>query len=151
MYLCFNQGCIWRTWSSDFSLSFCCRQKCCNQTFKRGKIRTSTSSVYTLGLNYHLLEILNIPGNHCTRTGWIHFLYTYFLVKMGQVSLALFCSSHNQYYLKFKLRKTSFNKGRVKRKVWKIPQYGGWVCQEWDKIHKKNMPLKSILDHFKSF
>ena len=29
-----------------------------------------------------------------------------------------------------------------------------WVGQEWDKLHKKtkeNMPLKSILDHFKLF
>ena len=28
--------------------------------------------------------------------------------------------------------------GRVQKKVWKIPHLGGWVFQEWDKIHKKN-------------
>ena len=41
------------------------------------------------------------------------------------------------------------NKGRVK-KMWIYPHLDGWVCQDGDKIHKKNMPLKSILDHFKS-
>ena len=49
------------------------------------------------------------------------------------------------------------DKGRVKKKrkiVCKITHLGGWVAQEWDKLHRKNeknMPLKSILDHFNSF
>ena len=44
-------------------------------------------------------------------------------------------------------------KGRVKKteKLCKITQLDGWVIQEWDKLHAKNIPLKSILDHFKSF
>ena len=43
-------------------------------------------------------------------------------------------------------------KGRVKKneKIWIYPYLGGWVFQEKVKIHKKNMPLKSILDHCQS-
>ena len=40
--------------------------------------------------------------------------------------------------------------GRVK-KMWIYQHLGGWVGEDGDKIHKKNMPLKFILDHFKSF
>ena len=40
------------------------------------------------------------------------------------------------------------------KKIWIYPYLGGWVGQDGDNIHKKNkknMPLKSILDHSKSF
>ena len=46
-----------------------------------------------------------------------------------------------------------FNKKKQK-KIWIYPYLGLWVGQDGDNIHKKtkkNMPLKSILDHFKSF
>ena len=41
-----------------------------------------------------------------------------------------------------------------KKNLCKFTDLGGWEGQEWEKLHrknKKNMPLKSILDHFKSF
>ena len=40
------------------------------------------------------------------------------------------------------------------KKIWIYPYLGGWVFQVGDNIHKKQkktMPLKSILDHSKSF
>ena len=40
------------------------------------------------------------------------------------------------------------------KNIWIYPYLGGWVVQDGDNIHKKkqkNMPLKSILDHSKSF
>ena len=39
------------------------------------------------------------------------------------------------------------------KKIGIHPYLGGWVGQDVDNIHKKqkNMPLKSILDHSKSF
>ena len=39
------------------------------------------------------------------------------------------------------------DKGRVKKKVWKIPHFGGWVGQEWDNIHKKH----DFKIHFRPF
>ena len=34
-------------------------------------------------------------------------------------------------------RSKKLHSGRVQKKLWKIPYLGGWVVQEWDKIHKK--------------
>ena len=42
-------------------------------------------------------------------------------------------------------------KGSKRKKMWIYPHFGGLVGQDGVKIHKKNMPLKSILDHFQSF
>ena len=35
------------------------------------------------------------------------------------------------------------------KKMWIYPHLGGWVSQDEEKIHTKNMPLKSNLSHFK--
>ena len=49
----------------------------------------------------------------------------------------------------------ALGKGSKKpKKIWIYPYLGGLVFQDIDNIHKKqkiNMPLKSILDHSKSF
>ena len=36
------------------------------------------------------------------------------------------------------------------KKIWIYPYLGGWLGQERANIHKKNIPLKSILSHFRS-
>ena len=45
------------------------------------------------------------------------------------------------------------SQGRIKKnnkKIWIYPYLGGWLGQERANIHKKNIPLKSILSHFRS-
>ena len=77
-----------------------------------------------------------------SKSGKFHFIFIFFNPFLKYSSIIIISLS----------LKTMFHLGKgSKKNLCKFTHLGGWMFQEWDKLHRKNMPLKSILDHFKSF
>ena len=73
---------------------------------------------------------------------------------LGKIPKLVFVLDLN--YLHMQQMEDLFREGfnKKNKKIWIYPYLGGWVSHDGDNIHKKtkkNMPLKSILDHSKSF